>query len=145
MRGGPWRGLRKSRGRRVNIRCCWVLRARAHRLLGEYVQEEEAHRRWLRLASESHPERRETLRAFMRARSIVLDGERFSELLGRAFSEDVKEESAGWTDLHYAAVMNLPGLVWALVDAGVAADVRLRDDASRFSDALQGILIGLGP
>ena len=120
------------------------LRARAHRLLGEYVQEEEAHRRWLRLASESHPERRETLLALMRARSAVSDGERFSALLGRPFSATAKEESAGWTDLHYAAAMNLPGAIQALVDAGMAADVRLRDDSSRFGEALQGILIGLG-
>ena len=120
------------------------LRARAHRLLGEYAQEEETHRRWLKLAPESHPERRATLLALMRARSAVSDGERFSELLGRPFSATAKEESAGWTDLHYAAAMNLPGAIQALVDAGVAADVRLKDDSSRFSDALQGILIGLG-
>ena len=120
------------------------LRARAHRLLGEYVQEEEAHRRWLGLAPETHPERRETLLALMRARSAVSDGERFSALLGRPFSATAKEESAGWTDLHYAAALNLPGAVTALVDAGMAADVRLRGDSSRFSNALQGILIGLG-
>ncbi|MDE0058141.1 MAG: ankyrin repeat domain-containing protein [Defluviicoccus sp.] len=120
------------------------LRARAHRLLGAYAQEEEAHRRWLRLAPESHPERRATLRALMRAQLIVSDGARFSESLGRAFSAAAKEESAGWTDLHHAAVLNLPGVVQALVDAGVAADVRLRDDLSRFSDTLQGFLIGLG-
>ncbi|MDE0058153.1 MAG: ankyrin repeat domain-containing protein [Defluviicoccus sp.] len=120
------------------------LQARAHRLLGAYAQEEAAHRRWLRLVPETHPDRRATLHALMRARAAVSDGKRFTASLGRAFSASAKEESAGWTDLHYAAVLNLPGVVTALVDAGVRVDVRLKDDSSRFGDALRGILSGLG-
>ena len=120
------------------------LRARAHRLLGAYAQEEAAHRRWLRLVPETHPDRRTTLHALMRARAAVSDGKRFTASLGRAFSTSAKEDSVRWTDLHYAAVLNLPGVVTALVDAGLRVDVRLKDDSSRFGDALRGILSGLG-
>ena len=120
------------------------LRARAHRLLGAYAREEETHRRWLRLVPDTHPERRKTLLALMRARAAVSDGARFAAALGRPFSATAKEESAGWTDLHYAAVLNLPGVVQALVDAGVPADVRLKHDFLLFSDALRDTLVGLG-
>ena len=51
---------------------------------------------------------------------------RFSELLGRPFSPDRREDSVGWTDLHYAAALDLPGLVATLCDAGMAADARLK-------------------
>ena len=120
------------------------LRARAHRLLGAYAEEEKTHRRWLRVAPDAHPGRRATLMAMLRARVVVADGKRFSAALGRPLSASAKEESAGWTDLHYAAVLNLPGAVLALVDAGAPADVRLKEDKSRFGDALRDTLVGLG-
>ena len=119
------------------------LRARAHRMLGEYAQEEVALSSWLRVAEGTHPDRRETLYAQTRARAAVSDGKRFSDSLGRVFSASAKEDSSGWTDLHYAAVLNLSGAVMALVDAGVHADVRLKNDSSRFGEALPDTLVGL--
>ena len=119
------------------------LRARAHRMLGEYAQEAAALSRWLRVAPGTHPDRREMLHAETRARAAVSAGMRFSDSLGRVFSANAKEDSVGWTDLHYAAVLNLSGAVMALVDAGVQADVRLKDDSSRFGEALRDTLVGL--
>ena len=118
-------------------------RARAHRMLGEYAQEAAALSSWLRVAPGTHPDRREMLHAETRARAAVSAGMRFSDSLGRVFSANAKEDSTGWTDLHYAAVLNLSGAVMALVDAGVQADVRLKDDSSRFGEALRDTLVGL--
>ena len=94
------------------------LEARAHRLLGDYEQEAAAYVRWLRAASQSHPDRRQVLTALTQARAVLDQGERFSKLLGRPFSAEAPENAAGWTDLHHAAVMNLPAVAAALIDAG---------------------------
>ena len=80
-------------------------------------------------------------------RVAELDGgirtvQRVTALLGREFSPDVKD-SSGWTDLHYAAVMNLAAVAEALLDAGMDVDVRSKDDVT-FSDRLIGTLQGLG-
>ena len=120
------------------------LKARAHRLLGDYAAEEEAHRGWLRAAPQTHPERREVLGDLAHARVVVAQGKRFSELLGRPFSEKWKEESVGWTDMHYAALLDLPGVVAALADAGMDVDVRLRSDLVPFGDDLKRTLGSLG-
>ena len=66
----------------------------------------------------------------------------FATMLGRRFAADIVDD-AGWTDLHYAAVMNLPTVAEALLDAGMAVDVRLEDDVT-FSDHLIGTLVRLG-
>jgi len=71
---------------------------------------------------------------------------RLSQLLGRPFSVEAKEPS-GWTDLHYAAAANAPKLIDALVEAGMAADVRLRDrtsDRPKFGERLVQTLAALG-
>ena len=68
----------------------------------------------------------------------------FSELLGRSFSHECREDSAGWTDLHYAALLDLPGAVASLCDAGMAADTRLKDGPSPFDDDLKLTLAALG-
>ena len=57
----------------------------------------------------------------------------FTELLGRNISSDVVDES-GWTDLHYAAVMDLPRIADALLKAGMSADVRLNDTQETISN-----------
>ena len=49
--------------------------------------------------------------------------------LGRAFSAEWRDERTDWTDLHYAAALNLPAAVAALVEAGVDPDVRLAERA----------------
>ena len=63
--------------------------------------------------------------------------------LRRPFSADEREKSVGWTDLHYAALLNLPDVVKALVDEGMTADVRLKEDNSPFGGALLRTLGGL--
>ena len=79
---------------------------------------------------------------------VGTQSERFSELLGRPFSEKWKEPSAGWTDMHYAALLDLPEVVAALTDAGMAVDVRLKGgDAggdAPFGDDLKRTLASLG-
>ena len=120
------------------------LEARAHRILGDYAAEASAHVRWLRATSQDHPKRREVLSALSRARSIAADGATFADLLGRPFSPEAKESSVGWTDLHYAALLNLPGVITALVDAGMAPDTRLKHDGSSFGTDLKEILAAAG-
>ena len=120
------------------------LEARAHRLLGDYSSAAEAYGRWLQAAPQSHPERRDVLSALAQARHVVTQRAQFSELLGRPFSADTREGGVDWTDLHYAAVLNLPGVVTALIDGGMAADMRLKSDNSSFGEGLEQRLAGLG-
>ena len=63
--------------------------------------------------------------------------------LRRKFSPDVVDEN-GWTDLHYAAALNLPGLASALLDAGAEPDARLKSDLERPSDSLNSMLSAFG-
>ena len=119
------------------------LQARAHRRLGDHASAAGVYERWLQVAAQSHPERREILLALTQARRVVAESERFAALLGRPFSPDEVEESVGWTDLHYAALLNLPAVVAALIDAGMAADVPLKADRLPFGDDLQQTLAAL--
>ena len=109
------------------------LRAKAHRLLGDYSAEESAHVAWLRAAPQDHPRRREVLSDLAQVREWIAQHKRFAELLGRPFSKDSDEGGVGWTDLHYAAVLDLPGVIAALVDAGMAVDTRLKESLPRRS------------
>ena len=67
-----------------------------------------------------------------------------SELLGRPLSTETEEVGVGWTDLHYAAALNLPDAVEALIEAGVAADVPLKTGWIPFGDGLRQTLRTLG-
>ena len=116
------------------------LKARAHRLLGDFSAEESAHVAWLKAAPQDHPQRREVLSSLARVREWLAQHERFAELLGRPFSRDTAEGGVGWTDLHYAAALDLPGVVAALLDAGMAVDTRLSEDSSPFGDDLKRAL-----
>ena len=123
------------------------VRARAHRLLGDAPSELASYDRWLKAAPESHPERGEVLSVLIQIRADLSQFKRFSELLGRPFSVDVREESVGWTDLHYAALLDMPAVVKALINGGMAADVRLnrlKTDFAPFGDAPKQTLIRLG-
>ena len=112
------------------------LKGRAHRLLGDWEAAAEAYVEWLRLAPQSHPQRVEVLRVLQRVRAVAAEQARFAERLGRGFSAEAVDEATGWTDLHYAAVLNLPEVAKALLDAGVAVDVRLRDGSQPFGERL---------
>ena len=134
-------GIKKLTGERPAL---IRLEARAHRLLGDYGAEASAHVRWLRATPQDHPKRREVLSALSRARLIAADGAKFADLLGRPLSAEAKESSVGWTDLHYAALLNLPGVITALVDAGLAPDTRLKHDGSPFGADLKETLAAVG-
>ena len=68
---------------------------------------------------------------------------RLARMLGRPFSAEAADE-VGWTDLHYAAVLDLPELIGALIDAGVPADIRLKDGSPPFGEPLKETLSALG-
>ena len=85
----------------------------------------------LRKAGGMHREQHEAMR-------------RFTELLGRPFSAEYKTDAEGWTDLHYAALLDLPGVVATMCDAGMDADTRLKAEPTRFGDDLKRTLTALG-
>ena len=68
------------------------------------------------------------------------DAHKLAKLLGRRFSPDARDEN-GWTDLYYAAVLNLPGLASALLDAGADPNTRLKRDGKAFSNRLRSTLV----
>ncbi len=59
----------------------------------------------------------------------------FSKHLGRRPSAETVDEN-GWTDLHWAAVMDLPNTAVRLVDEGAAINSTTREDGRRFSSRL---------
>ena len=71
------------------------------------------------------------------------DTHKLAKLLGRAFSPDARDEN-GWTDLSYAAVLNLPGLVSALLDAGADPDAKVKSDGKSVSNRCKSILSQFG-
>ncbi len=60
---------------------------------------------------------------------VNLDVGRLREVLGRAPSPEAVNED-GWTDLHYAAALDLPELVGALLDAGADIAAKLKSDGN---------------
>ena len=121
------------------------LKARAHRILGDAASEKAALAEWLKAAARDHPERREVLSALGRVRALIVQGETFAARVGRPFSPERKDGPTGWTDLHSAALLDLPAVTAALIDAGTAADVRLKDDSSPFGGDLGRMLSELHP
>ena len=71
------------------------------------------------------------------------DAHKLAKLLGRAFSPDARDEN-GWTDLSYAAILNLPGLVSALLDAGADPDAKVKSDGKSVSNRCKSILSQFG-
>ena len=72
-----------------------------------------------------------------------LDAGNLREILGREFSVTAEDEN-GWTDLHYAAALNLVALAEALVDAGASTDASLKDDGAPVTEQLNQSLKALG-
>ena len=66
----------------------------------------------------------------------------YSRILGREWSAFRQDEN-GLTDLHYAAALNLPGVVRGLLDAGARVDARMPRDGEFFGDGAERVL-GLG-
>ena len=71
------------------------------------------------------------------------DALKLAKLLGRGFSPDARDEN-GWTDLHYAAVLNLPGLASALLDAGADPNAKAKRDDKALSNRCKSILSQFG-
>ena len=69
--------------------------------------------------------------------------EALAEKLGREFSPEAVGEN-GWTDLHYAAALDLPGLAKELVEGGMEVDVRLDESGEAFGDNLKRTFRELG-
>ena len=69
--------------------------------------------------------------------------EALAEKLGRELSPDAVGEN-GWTDLHWAAALDLPGLARELVERGMGVDVRLDESGERFGESLNGTLWEFG-
>ena len=86
----------------------------------------------------------EYLDSYPSGRSVREARERlqFADLLGRKFSADAVDES-GWTDLHYAAAMDLPRVAAELLETGMNVDVRLADDGRAFGGRLKASLRAL--
>lgn len=72
-----------------------------------------------------------------------LDAGSLREILGREFSVTAEDEN-GWTDLHYAAALNLVALAEALMDAGASTDASLKDDGTPVTEQLNRSLNALG-
>ena len=64
-------------------------------------------------------------------------------LLGRELAVSRVDED-GWTDLHYAAVMDLPDLVGRLLREKRIVNVRLKDDGGPLSGEIRRVLRELG-
>ena len=81
--------------------------------------------------------------------AAALAGERgarrqaLSATLGREFSPEAVDES-GWTDMHYAAALDLPGLAEELVEMGVDVDVRLDSEEGSFGAEVTNTLRKFG-
>ena len=65
---------------------------------------------------------------------------KLSRLLGRDFSASAVDRTAGWTDLHYAAVLDLPQVARQLLDAGMDVDAELSDGQVPLGERVNEIL-----
>ena len=68
---------------------------------------------------------------------------RFTTGVGRPPSPAAKDAN-GWTDLHYAAVLDLPSLAERLLESGATVDARLKSDERPFTDELKATLRRFG-
>ena len=64
------------------------------------------------------------------------ENRRFTATFGREVSPDAINAD-GFTDLHYAALANMPGLVKVLLDAGAEINARTYEDGKRLSEISQ--------
>ena len=86
------------------------------------------------------------LRRLGEERLAIVEAGNLRDFLGRGLSANTVGEN-GWTDLHYAAAVNLPEVVEALLDAGASPAARAtsaEDDETSLSDAQHQFLESLG-
>lgn len=116
---------------------------------------EEAHGRLLEI-QERFPDRPASLTLYLSGRRVSLslidvaamiedspfaeiEVGRLREVLGRHLSPTAVDEN-GWTDLHWAAVLNRSELAKALIDAGADVEAAVHSDGEHFSDRLQKLV-----
>ena len=78
-----------------------------------------------------------------RADRLADETARFRAGVGRPPSTTAKDAN-GWTDLHYAAVLDLSSLAKRLLQSGAKADARLKSDGEPFTDELKAALHRFG-
>ncbi len=66
----------------------------------------------------------------------IQEESKFENFLGRAPSTTAEDEN-GWTDLHWAAALNLPATVKKLVQAGMSVNLSMKADQKQFSNVLR--------
>ena len=77
------------------------------------------------------------------AREGSVAARQLSERLGRELSPVAVDEN-GWTDLHWAAVLDLPELAVTLLDAGASASAALKDDGELLGDRVKEVMRSFG-
>ena len=78
-----------------------------------------------------------------RADRLADETVQFTTGVGRPPSPTAKDAN-GWTDLHYAAVLDLPSLAKSLLESGAKADARLKSGNAPFTDELKATLRRFG-
>ena len=99
-----------------------------------------------RLAEEGRKAEAEAKRKQAEAASqskLEAERSRFVRVVGRQPSANFTDAN-GWTDLHYAAAVNLPSLAKRLLESGAKVDVRLKSDSEPFTDELKATLRRFG-
>ena len=78
-----------------------------------------------------------------RADRLADETAQFKAGAGRPPSPTAKDAN-GWTDLHYAAALNLTSLAKRLLQSGATVDARLKSDGEPFTDELKATLRRFG-
>ena len=78
-----------------------------------------------------------------RADRLADETAQFRAGVGRPPSPTAKDAN-GWTDLHYAAVLDLSSLAKRLLQSGATVDARLKSDSEPFTDELKATLRRFG-
>ena len=77
------------------------------------------------------------------ARLAEIDAGRLPEVLERSLSPVAADEN-GWTDLHWAALLNLPDLASGLLGSGADIGAKLKQDGEPVNDSLKRSIAELG-
>ena len=133
-----------------------IERARFHYRLGEYLAAHKHLIEYLATADPASPlydsvldmlitleERPELIETLAEAKAEAKVDARFAEAVGRPPSPTAKDAN-GWTDLHYAAVLDLSSLAKRLLQSGATVDARLKSDSEPFTDELKATLRRFG-
>ena len=114
---------------------------------------EEERKEAARLAAAEEERKREVERARLAEESrkaeaasqskLEAERSRFIQAVGREPSANFTDAN-GWTDLHYAAVLNFSSLAKRLLQSGAIVNAKLKSDREPFTDELKAILRRFG-